>query len=216
MQIPNKEVAATLSEAILRTLKLKEYPSEDLELFLDEAVTFLEKSYEENKLINIKEDDDSVKIMIKYLIILFQEPIQAFMNSNKEFIKNATEKQYKNIINLYLCSLKMNKWSYSYQSEICVYKEIEKANVLEKINEMIPDFIFSKSDIEIHIEFLKTEFWSHIERNYHLNSKSHTKKIINIFLKYKNFEIDRMGIICLQKESSIFKKLCFINTCIKI
>lgn len=189
LRFPNNEVKETLSENIFNALNLTlKFTIDEFETFLMKTTEFFdlcEKSKGEKKPKQEKISSE-IKEMKSTLMRFFVESIKDYQSkTKKDFRKN--EKNLTNVFNLYLDRLKFKNWVCAYQPEILNIKEDK--NKIRK-----PDFLFSNisEETEIILEFIRGRgrgiLKKHVDRKYHNNTKLQTKKVIEMYYQFDEFD----------------------------
>ena len=77
-------------------------------------------------------------------------------------------------------------------------------------------FVKPNKETEIYVKMLRSDWWGHLERNFHDKAKPHIKKIIEIYYMFNRFDEGlKFGIRCYRKETEemklVFEKTLNLN-----
>ena len=169
LRFPNKEVESTLSNIIFQELQLSpKFTIEQFESFLNEMTEFFDIAETASK----ESLESYLNKILSTMRKFFEDAIKEYQEkTGKSFNDETFEKSLSNIFCLYLNNLKWKNWVSVYQGEI-----LER---IESNGSKKPDFLFvkPKEETEIYLEMLRSNWWGHLERNFHDNAKPHIKKI---------------------------------------
>ena len=205
LRFPNNEVKQALLEVIFNALKLTlKFKIDEFETFLFKATKFFDLC-EKFKGQNPESLSSEVEKMKVTLMSFFVESIKDYETKTKKDCKKNKDKHEKNLTNvftLYLNKLDFTNWVCAYQPEILGNSEEEKNQIRR------PDFLFSNitEETEIIIEFSRgggAENWKkHIDRKYHNKTKLQTKKVIEMFYQFEEYDkIVRFGVKLFRKNT---------------
>ena len=213
LRFPNIEVERSFTKMIFESLQIKlAFQQDEFEGFLQNLIDINfdlieNKEKEENKM-RLEQFKNELK---KFLSIFMTKPLEAREQFTSETL-GEMETNFTTALNqFFLALLPFKNWTYSYQPTIQ-----KAASKDSKGHE--PDFWFTKGNNDIFVEFLRrgNNFWGHVERLYHLKTKSMTQKVVESHIEYEMVmaadgkkkipQLHRVGIFCFRREGNLMKQ----------
>ena len=213
LRFPNVEVEISFIQMIFESLQIKlAFQHDEFEGFLQSLMDIYfdlieNKEKQENKM-RLEQFKNELK---KFLLIFMTKPLEAREQFTSETLGEMEINFTAALNQFFLALLPFQNWTYSYQPTIQ-----KAASKDSKSHE--PDFWFTKGNNDIFVEFLKkgNSFWGHVERLYHLKTKSMTKKVVESHIEYEMVmaddgkkmipQIHRVWIFCFRREGNLMKQ----------